>query len=253
MGIDGSLMATCRITVMNLIMEYILGNAAVLRGFSPYLARLIGLDSTALVVQWQPVDGWTFQLDFVAVALVVLMTTMIMFGTRESASFNNGEAHLSSSGHGPMMDLFLNSVPAGFASIRAAVCEHTSCLHVQAFVNLPVVVLVEGPARYHCATSSNCLLMHCLFLWHGMHQPKCISLRMKATTHTGRVNLLTAIAHRGYTRQSRLAFKCGSLVCGEQNCHQCVADSLCVCGVCSHDNAAHEPHRVHHDSGILKG
>lgn len=53
---------THRITVSNLILEYILSNAAAVRGFAPYLALLCNQDSSYFLINWNIGPGYI--LDF---------------------------------------------------------------------------------------------------------------------------------------------------------------------------------------------
>eukprot|EP00878_Enallax_costatus_P045976 GHUV01055531.1.p1 GENE.GHUV01055531.1~~GHUV01055531.1.p1 ORF type:complete len:199 (-),score=19.19 GHUV01055531.1:545-1099(-) len=71
------------ITVANLILEYILANAAVIRGFSPYFAMLINKQPENLVMAHQ-----SYILDWFAFGWVILLTIMLVLGTKESAMFN---------------------------------------------------------------------------------------------------------------------------------------------------------------------
>lgn len=70
----------------NLIMEYTLSSAAVARGFSSYLATLVGFkDATKFIVHAGVAD-----MDFLAAALVGGLTAMLAYGTKQSARFNTG-------------------------------------------------------------------------------------------------------------------------------------------------------------------
>ncbi len=75
-----------RITVANLILEYVLANAAVARSFSGYFANLIGKDSSFFAVT--PNDS--LNLDFWAFGLVLAATALLCYSTRESSTFNLG-------------------------------------------------------------------------------------------------------------------------------------------------------------------
>jgi hypothetical protein len=56
----GRSVACCRVTVANLILEYILANAAVVRGYVPYFALLVGRSNPQdLLVPWRG-----YQLDW---------------------------------------------------------------------------------------------------------------------------------------------------------------------------------------------
>lgn len=75
-------------TGANLLMEYVLSNAAVARSLTSYLGVAIGSDT----------DGWRFkvdvlmagynELDLLAVAIIVLITLCICYSTKESSVFN---------------------------------------------------------------------------------------------------------------------------------------------------------------------
>jgi APA family basic amino acid/polyamine antiporter len=50
--------------VANLILEYILANAAAIRGFSPYFAMLVNKDSKFFILPWTSPMGTTYALDW---------------------------------------------------------------------------------------------------------------------------------------------------------------------------------------------
>lgn len=64
-------------------MEYTLSSAAVARGFSSYLATLIGLRPTFFVVH-----AGRLNLDFLAAALVAALSCVLAVGTKHSSRFN---------------------------------------------------------------------------------------------------------------------------------------------------------------------
>ncbi|GMH36674.1 hypothetical protein BSKO_04547 [Bryopsis sp. KO-2023] len=66
-----------------LILEYTLGASAVSKGFSGYLASLFGLETDALTI-----DYTIFELDILAVSLVIFLSILLMFGSKESSTFN---------------------------------------------------------------------------------------------------------------------------------------------------------------------
>ena len=70
-----------------LLLEYVLGMAAVARGFSNYLARLLNLNPASFVVD--VADGYSF--DFAAAGIIMLMSILLSLGVRESALFISGE------------------------------------------------------------------------------------------------------------------------------------------------------------------
>jgi hypothetical protein len=85
-----------RITVMNLILEYVLANAAVARSFSGYFANLIGKDSLFFIIT---PNGTDLALDFWAFALVLAGTALLCYSMRESATFNLGARAMLPSAH----------------------------------------------------------------------------------------------------------------------------------------------------------
>ncbi|CAI7887293.1 unnamed protein product [Closterium sp. NIES-53] len=73
------------ITVANLLMEYILSNAAAARGLSAYFAGFLGQDPEFFRV---PVPAWGITLDFVALGLILSLSVLVAYGTQESSYFN---------------------------------------------------------------------------------------------------------------------------------------------------------------------
>ncbi|XP_014514949.1 cationic amino acid transporter 7, chloroplastic [Vigna radiata var. radiata] len=75
-------------TGANLVVDYVLSNAAVARGFTAYLGAAIGISSSKwrLTVPSFP-DGFN-KIDVVAVAVVLLITLVICYSTRESSVVN---------------------------------------------------------------------------------------------------------------------------------------------------------------------
>lgn len=77
------------ITGANLIMEYVVSNAAVARSFTSYFGSAIGSEN---------VDKWRFkvhglpegfnELDLIAVALIIVLTICICYSTKESSAVN---------------------------------------------------------------------------------------------------------------------------------------------------------------------
>ncbi|PRW59844.1 transcription elongation factor SPT5-like protein 1 [Chlorella sorokiniana] len=67
----------------NISLETTLSSAAVARGFASYLATLIGLSASALRISVGPI-----QLDPAAALLVLLLTALLIKGTKESSLFN---------------------------------------------------------------------------------------------------------------------------------------------------------------------
>ncbi|VFQ63886.1 unnamed protein product [Cuscuta campestris] len=77
------------ITGANLIIDYVLSNAAVARSFTAYLCTAIGLSSDArlrFTVSALP-NGFN-EIDFVAVAVVLTLTVVICYSTRGSSMLN---------------------------------------------------------------------------------------------------------------------------------------------------------------------
>ncbi|KAL0008098.1 hypothetical protein SO802_009600 [Lithocarpus litseifolius] len=76
------------ITGANLVTEYVMSNAGVARSFTLYSGSIIGVstDKWRLTVPGLP-DGYN-QIDFVAVAVVLIMTVIICYSTRESSVVN---------------------------------------------------------------------------------------------------------------------------------------------------------------------
>lgn len=68
-----------------MILEYTLSCAAVARGFSAYLAVLLGWQPGSFLVRAGP-----FQLDLPALLLIAALTLLLALGTRETSLFNSG-------------------------------------------------------------------------------------------------------------------------------------------------------------------
>ncbi|GBF96644.1 cationic amino acid transporter [Raphidocelis subcapitata] len=75
------------LTVSNLIFEYILANAAAVRGFSPYFASLTNKPEAFYIHNWNSPSG-PLQLDWWAFGWCLLLSVLLVFGTKESAWFN---------------------------------------------------------------------------------------------------------------------------------------------------------------------
>ncbi|GFH30569.1 AA_permease_C domain-containing protein [Haematococcus lacustris] len=71
------------LTVSNLILEYILSNAAAIRGFAPYLAILFNRPSTFFIKSW---NG--YQLDVITIVHVAIMFFIIIAGLTKSNRAN---------------------------------------------------------------------------------------------------------------------------------------------------------------------
>ncbi|KAI8474786.1 MAG: cationic amino acid transporter [Monoraphidium minutum] len=76
------------LAVANLIFEYILANAAAIRGFSPYFAALTNKPETFYIHFWSAPSGAVFKLDWWAFGWCMLLSVLLIFGTKESATFN---------------------------------------------------------------------------------------------------------------------------------------------------------------------
>lgn len=76
------------LTGSNLIMEYVMSNAAVARGFASYFGTAIGVPTAKwrLKVDGLP-DGFN-EIDVLAVAVVLVITFVICYSTRESSVVN---------------------------------------------------------------------------------------------------------------------------------------------------------------------
>ncbi|KAF7811529.1 cationic amino acid transporter 7, chloroplastic-like [Senna tora] len=76
------------ITGANLVMDYVMSNAAVARGFTAYFGTAIGVSTTKwrLTVPSLP-EGFN-EIDVAAVAVVLLITVVICYSTRESSVVN---------------------------------------------------------------------------------------------------------------------------------------------------------------------
>ena len=75
----------------NMCLETTLSSAAVARGFASYLATLVGLQPSALRLAAGPI-----QFDPAAALLILLLTALLIKGTRESSIFNMGASAASS-------------------------------------------------------------------------------------------------------------------------------------------------------------
>ncbi|KAJ6433053.1 hypothetical protein OIU84_020142 [Salix udensis] len=76
------------LTGANLVMDYVLSNAAVARSFTAYLGSAIGISTSKwrLVVRGLP-DGFN-EIDVFAVLVVLVITLIICYSTRESSLVN---------------------------------------------------------------------------------------------------------------------------------------------------------------------
>ncbi|KAG8390802.1 hypothetical protein BUALT_Bualt01G0121400 [Buddleja alternifolia] len=77
------------LTGANLIIDYVLSNAAVARGFTAYLGTALGLSTHAqlrFTIHGLP-KGYN-EIDLIAVAVVLLLTLVICYSTRESSWLN---------------------------------------------------------------------------------------------------------------------------------------------------------------------
>ncbi|MCL7035528.1 hypothetical protein MKW94_030473, partial [Papaver nudicaule] len=77
------------VTGANLVMEYVVSNAAIARSFTAYLGTSIGVNATQkwrVTVSGLP-KGFN-EIDFVAVAVVLIITVCICYSTKESSVLN---------------------------------------------------------------------------------------------------------------------------------------------------------------------
>ncbi|KAL5721127.1 Cationic amino acid transporter 7 [Ranunculus cassubicifolius] len=76
-------------TGANLIIDYVLSNAAIARSFTAYLGTTFGIDATQ---QWRiTVSGFPEgfnQIDFIAVAVILIISVCICYSTKESSALN---------------------------------------------------------------------------------------------------------------------------------------------------------------------
>ncbi|KAL0370447.1 UNVERIFIED_CONTAM: Cationic amino acid transporter 7, chloroplastic [Sesamum angustifolium] len=77
------------LTGSNLIIDYVLSNAAVARGFTDYLGTALGLSNhTQLRFTIHGLPKGYNEIDLIAVAVVLLLTLVICYSTRESSWLN---------------------------------------------------------------------------------------------------------------------------------------------------------------------
>ncbi|XP_051119919.1 cationic amino acid transporter 7, chloroplastic [Andrographis paniculata] len=77
------------LTGANLIIDYVLSNAAVARGFTAYLGTALGLSThTQLRFTIHALPNGYNEVDLIAVAVVLLLTLVICYSTRESSWLN---------------------------------------------------------------------------------------------------------------------------------------------------------------------
>lgn len=77
------------ITGANLIMDYVFSNAAVARGFTSYLGTAIGVDtSTKWRITVRSLPNGFNQIDLLAVAVILAITFIICYSTKESSLLN---------------------------------------------------------------------------------------------------------------------------------------------------------------------
>ncbi|KAK2458847.1 cationic amino acid transporter [Trifolium repens] len=76
------------ITGANLIMDYVMSNAAVARGFTAYFGTTIGISSDKWRITVPSFPQGFNQIDMVAVVVVLLITIVICYSTRESSVVN---------------------------------------------------------------------------------------------------------------------------------------------------------------------
>ncbi|KAJ7974876.1 putative Cationic amino acid transporter [Quillaja saponaria] len=76
------------LTGANLVMDYVLSNAAVARGFTAYFGTAIGVSSAKWRLTVPSLPNGFNEIDIVAVAVVLLITLVICYSTRESSVVN---------------------------------------------------------------------------------------------------------------------------------------------------------------------
>ncbi|GLT57034.1 hypothetical protein SLA2020_300370 [Shorea laevis] len=76
------------LTGSNLIIEYVMSNAAVARSFTSYLGAAIGISTTRWRFTVPGLPKGFNEIDFAAVAIVLLLTLIICYSTRESSVVN---------------------------------------------------------------------------------------------------------------------------------------------------------------------
>ncbi|KAK4279494.1 hypothetical protein QN277_011270 [Acacia crassicarpa] len=76
------------ITGANLVMDYVLSNAAVSRGFTAYFGTVIGVSAAKWRLTVHSLPHGFNEVDVVAVAVVLILTVIISYSTRESSVLN---------------------------------------------------------------------------------------------------------------------------------------------------------------------
>ncbi|OMP07141.1 Amino acid/polyamine transporter I [Corchorus olitorius] len=76
------------LTGANLIMEYVMSNAAVARGFTAYLGAAIGVSTAKWRFTVPGLPKGFNEIDLVAVAVVLILTLIICYSTRQSSTVN---------------------------------------------------------------------------------------------------------------------------------------------------------------------
>ncbi|XP_058737559.1 cationic amino acid transporter 7, chloroplastic-like [Vicia villosa] len=76
------------LTGANLVMDYVMSNAAVARGFTAYVGTTIGISSAKWRIVIPSFPKGFNEIDMVAVAVVLLITIVICYSTRESSVVN---------------------------------------------------------------------------------------------------------------------------------------------------------------------
>ncbi|KAG2495204.1 hypothetical protein HYH03_006810 [Edaphochlamys debaryana] len=75
------------VVTSNLLFEYILADAALVRSFAPYFAVLLGLDYDYFLYD-TTMGGTTYTLDWLAFSLTLLITGLVCMGAKESTTAN---------------------------------------------------------------------------------------------------------------------------------------------------------------------
>lgn len=76
------------LTGANLIMEYVMSNAAVARGFTSYLSAVIGIPTAKWRFTAAALPKGFNEIDLLAVAVVLTVTVIICYSTKESSILN---------------------------------------------------------------------------------------------------------------------------------------------------------------------
>uniref|UniRef100_A0A7N0TMY4 Cationic amino acid transporter C-terminal domain-containing protein n=1 Tax=Kalanchoe fedtschenkoi TaxID=63787 RepID=A0A7N0TMY4_KALFE len=76
------------LTGANLVLDYVLSNAAVSRSFTAYLGTAIGVSTAKWRITISSLPNGFNEIDFLAVAVILIITVIICLSTRESSTVN---------------------------------------------------------------------------------------------------------------------------------------------------------------------